>query len=186
MIKKSLLYFIAIVAFIGSCNTAPSATGRDGIKFKTPVEYNDYIISRQLKIVGLINQFATASNVNIDSANAVLQRSSVMAGEYLADVNGLTSYNGETTFKNAAVNSFAFYKRIFEQEYKELLAINAKGDGVDENDRERAIAITQAISAEEAELDKRFINAQKDFAQKNKLELDGSEATQKRLQEAQD
>ena len=181
--KRSLFYFITFVWFVAACNTPPPATGRDGIKFKTPVEYNDYIISRQLKIVALIDQFANASNVSIDSANAVLERSGTAASSYLEDVKGLTSYNGDTAFKNAAVNSFSFYKRIFEQEYKELLDINAKEEKITQEDRDRAITITQAITAEEAELDKRFINAQKDFAQKNKLELDASIETQKRLQE---
>ena len=184
--KRRLLCFISVILLISACNTTPSATGRDGIKFKTPVEYNDYIISRQLKIVAFIDQFANASNINIDSANAILEKSSDAAENYLADVNGLTSFNGDTAFKNAAVNSFAFYKRIFEREYKELLDINAKGEKITQQDRDRAIAITQAISAEEAELDKRFINAQKDFAQKNKLELDSNLETQKQLQESQD
>lgn len=184
--KRSLFYSLAFIWIVSACNTTPAATGRDGIKFKTPVAYNDYIITRQQKVVALIDQFANASNVSLDSANAVLERNSVAANEYLTDVNGLTSFNGDTAFKNAAVNSFAFYKRIFEQEYKELLAINAKGESITQNDRERAMTITQAITTEEAELDKRFINAQKDFAQKNKLELDAGATTQKQVPESQD
>jgi hypothetical protein len=170
--RKNLLFFFAILLVVVSCNTAPNATGRNGAIFKTPAEYNDYIISRQLKIVGLIDQFAAASEVSTDSAQAVLQTSSNATSEYLADISAMSDFRGDTAFRNAAVNSFGFYKRIFDKEYRILLDINAKGENISDADVQQSQAISQALSVEEADLDKRFANAQRDFAQKNKLRLE--------------
>ncbi|ANE51109.1 hypothetical protein SY85_11955 [Flavisolibacter tropicus] len=157
-----------------ACNTAPKATGRNGIQFKTPTEYNDYIITRQQEVARLIDQFTAASAFDEDSAQAVLQKSSRITGEYLTDLSAMSDYKGDTAFRNAAVNNFTFYKRIFDNEYKTLLVINSKGNKVSAADAQRAIAITQSLTAEEAELDKHFTNAQHNFAQKNKLSLESA------------
>lgn len=173
--RQSLLSLFAILLIAAaSCNTGPDSTGRNGAIFKTAAEYNDYIISRQLEVVGFIDQFAAASAVSADSAQAVLQKNSRITGEYLADLSAMSDFRGDTAFRNAAINTFTFYKRIFDKEYKTLLDINAKGENASEEDVQRAQQITQALSAEEAELDKRFANAQRDFAKKNRLRLENT------------
>ena len=172
---------------IGACNTAPDSTGRNGAIFKTAAEYNDYIISRQMEVAGMIDQFTAASAVSADSAQAVLQKNSRVTGEYLADLSAMSDFKGDTIFRNAAVNSFTFYKRIFDQEYRTLLALDAKGENASEEDIQTIQQITQGVAAEEAELDKRFANAQRDFAQKNKLRLENvAPAASKEAPKAQD
>lgn len=172
--RTNLLALLAILWIAASCNTAPDSTGRNGAIFKTPADYNDYIISRQMEVVKLIDQFAAASGVSADSANAVLQKSSQLTGEYLADLSAMSDFKGDTAFRNAAVNSFTFYKRIFDQDYKTLLNINAKSDKASEQEIQLAQSITQALATEEAGLDKRFSDAQRSFAQKNKLRLENT------------
>ena len=172
--QRSILALFAILQIALSCNTAPDSTGRNGAIFKTAADYNDYIISRQMDIVSIIDQFAAASAVSTDSAQAVLQKNSRIAGEYLADLSAMSDFKGDTAFRNAAVNSFTFYKRIFDREYKTLLALNAKGANASKEDLQTIQQITKAVTAEEGELDKRFANAQRDFAQKNKLQLENT------------
>jgi hypothetical protein len=172
--RKNILPFLALLGIVIACNTSPTATGRNGIQFKTPAEYNDYIITRQQQVARLIDQFAAASAENTDSAQAVLEKSSRITGEYLTDLSAMSDFKGDTAFRNAAVNNFTFYKRIFDNEYKTLLAINSKGNKVSAADAQRAQVITQSLTTEEAALDKRFTSAQKDFAQKNKLSLEAT------------
>ena len=124
--------------------------------------------------------------MSTDSAQAVLQKSSRITGEYLTDLSAMSDFKGDTAFRNAAVNSFTFYKRIFDNEYKTLLAIDAKGNKASGADVQQAQGITQSLTAEEAELDKRFANAQRDFAQKNKLSLDAATPAVPNAQKAQD
>lgn len=170
--RRSLLVLITILSIVVSCNTAPESTGRNGVVFKSAAEYNDYIVSRQMEVLAMVDQFAAASATSADSAQTVLERSSRITGEYLADLSAMSDYKGDTAFRNAAVNSFTFYKRIFDNEYKALLDISAKGDSPSEADVQTIQQITQAVTAEEAVLDKRFASAQRDFAQKNKLQLE--------------
>ena len=63
MRNKMLSLLTILLMVVASCNTTPEASGRNGVQFKTPASYNDYIISRQLEVVGLIDQFASASGV---------------------------------------------------------------------------------------------------------------------------
>jgi hypothetical protein len=184
--RKNILPLLAILWIFIACNPSPNATGRNGILFKTPAAYNDYIITRQQEVARLIDQFAAASAVSTDSAQAVLQKSSRITGEYLTDLSAMSDFKGDTAFRNAAVNSFTFYKRIFDNEYKTLLAIDAKGNKASGADVQQAQGITQSLTAEEAELDKRFANAQRDFAQKNKLSLDAATPAVPNAQKAQD
>jgi hypothetical protein len=170
--RNQLLSLLTLFWVIAACNAEPTATGRNGITFKTPADYNDYIIVRQQEVARLIDQFAGASDLNADSARAILQKSSRITGEYLNDLSAMSGFKGDTAFRNAAVKSFTFYKRIFDNEYNELLNINAKGEKASQADQQRAQAISQSLSKEEAELDNRFVSAQREFAQKNKLNIE--------------
>lgn len=172
--RKRFLTLFTLLLIMASCNTAPDSTGRNGAIFKTAAAYNDYIVTRQMDVLAMVDQFAAASAVSVDSAQTVLQRNSRVTGDYLADLSAMSGFKGDTAFRNAAVNSFTFYKRIFDKEYKTLLAITAKGGQPSAADARTIQQITQSISAEEAELDRRFSAAQHAFAQKNKLQLEGT------------
>jgi hypothetical protein len=41
----------------------------------------------------------------------------------IIDVNGMPPYKTDSSFRNAAIASFTFYKRIFGNEYKQIINI---------------------------------------------------------------
>ena len=163
--KKLVLMLVVAVGFI-ACNSPEK--GENGVTYKTPVEYNDYIIGKQTILLEKIMKFADVAKVDLDSANNLLDKYAVEAADMIKDIKGMPGFRKDTAFRNAAVNSFTFYKKAFTSYYKDIIRIRkeAADDADDQLDK-----VLAKLTEEEERVDKAFHNAQQNFATKNKMKL---------------
>jgi hypothetical protein len=166
--RIDILFFLVVATCLYSCEISV-AKGRNGASFKNAIEYNDYIVGRQQKVARFIDHFVRASSVSSDSALVVLDKSAQETDGFLKDIAAMSDFKGDSAFRNAAVQTFTFYKRILSEDYKKLMQINTNGEEASEMDGVNTIS--DNLTVEEAELDKRFQNAQSDFALKNNMRL---------------
>lgn len=162
----SIILLTAI--FFASCKELPK--GANGIVYKNPAEYNDYIIDRQSTVIKNIMAFSRTAKTNLDSAKSLLSKYEIETDSLIVDLKGMPDYKGDSTLRNAAVNLFGFYKTIFGRAYKEMIDIRLSG-----GDETAIQTIVERISREQEGLDKSFQNAQKAFVKKNKMELKENE-----------
>jgi len=80
-------------------------------------------------------------------------------------------YKSDSSFRNAAINSFLFYKKIFNNEYKRIIDIRRNEDDKTEEGITELNDIIDQMRREEEKFDKAFHNAQETFAKKNHLRL---------------
>ena len=149
-----------------ACNSPEK--GENGVTYKTPVEYNDYIIGKQTILLEKIMKFADAAKVDLDSADKLLDKYALEATDVLKDIQGMPGFRKDTTFRQAAVNSFTFYKKAFTNYYKDIVRI--RKEAADDADAQ-IDKVLEKLTVEEERVDKAFHNAQKDFATKNKMKL---------------
>lgn len=177
--KKSLPFLVFILVLI-ACNKP--VKGPNGVTYKTAVAYNDYIVGRQSTLIKNVLKFGEAAQVNLDSAEALLNKYVPETEKMISELKGMPAWKGDTALRNAAVKSFTFYKRVFDQDYRRILEIRKNENATDEDIVEMN-DIVDKISKEEEKFDKTFRNAQKDFAQKNKMKLIENDL-QKKIDEA--
>jgi len=145
--------------------------GPNGVVYKNAVEYNDYIIGRQTLIIKKVMDFIKVSETDLDSARNMLTVYSGDLDGIISEIKGMPAWKGDTTLRDAAINSFRFYKKIFDKDYKRLIDIRKSGAAETEEGVTEMNTIVEDITKEEDALDKDFHNAQKDFATKNKMKL---------------
>src|SRR6202007_317274 len=106
---------------------------------------------------------------DLDSADRMLDQMVIRIDTMLIDLRGMPPYRGDSAFRDAAINSFGFYKRAFGDDYKQLISIqkNKSDTGAEANAEMQRIV--DHISREEEKLDKTFHNAQQSFAEKNHM-----------------
>lgn len=160
-------FFVFIVAFgFTACNSPEK--GENGEVYKTPMKYNDYIIERQNKILEKIIKFSNTAESDLDEADQLLNDYAIDASAMLKEIKGMPSYRKDTAFRQAAINTFKFYKQVFEVHYKDI--VRFRKENTDEAD-EQINNVVELLTKEEEKVDKAFHNAQKDFAKKNKMKL---------------
>jgi hypothetical protein len=174
---KYLLFVIIISATLLACNQP--VKGKNGQVYKSAVQYNDYIIGRQTTLIKNILDLSAIAQADLDSASKMLDRYVVETDSMIIDLSGMPPYKTDSSFRNAAIASFTFYKRIFGNEYKQIINIRKEGgdatsEGVTEMNR-----IVENISREEEKYDKAFHNAQKNFAEENHMKLGANEIQKK-------
>lgn len=177
--KKNLLLLAFLLVFI-ACNKP--VKGPNGITYKSAAAYNNYIVGRQSTLINKVLKFGEAAKVNLDSAEALLEKFIPETEIVITELKGMPSWKGDSAFRNAAVQSFTFYKRVFEEDYRRILAIR-KNENAGEDELNELNVIIDKISKEEEKFDKSFRNAQKDFAQKNNMKLQKNEL-QKKIDES--
>jgi hypothetical protein len=170
---KKLLFAAGILVLAISCNQP--VKGKNGVVYKSATDYNDFIVNRQTTIMKNVVEFVDASKTDLDSASALLDVYVADIDKMISEIREMPPYKGDSTLRDAAVNSFAFYKQIFSNEYKDLLRLRKSGEaetqeGVDEMNR-----IVDKITRDEEKYDKAFHNAQRDFAKKNNMRLKDNE-----------
>lgn len=168
MRNSFLFFFIGIILFT-SCKH--EVKGDNGVTYKSPVEYNDYIVNRQSNLMKKIMAFGQIAQNDLDSATALLDKYEGETDVMIKELKGMPVYKKDSALRNAAIRSFTFYKKVFSQDYRELIAIRKeKGDETEEGVA-KMNEIVERITKEEEKLDKAFHNAQRDFASKNKMKL---------------
>jgi hypothetical protein len=174
---KKLFLISCISLLLGGCKQ--SAKGPNGVTYKTPVAYNDFIVDRQSGLIKKVLEFGKVADISLDSAEGLLNTYIRDTEGMIRDIKGMPPYEGDSTLRDAAVGSFTFYKKIFDKEYREILSIRRKGEAMTPEDIERLNQIVENITKEEEQYDKRFRRAQDDFADKNKMRLKENEMQKK-------
>ena len=168
--KKYLLLLTSIVLLLVSCkNETPK--GANGVTYKSAVEYNDYIVARQTTLMKNIMKFISVAENDLDSAENMLDGYVKETGTMVNEIKGMPAFKGDSSLRDAAVNIFGFYKKIFDNDYRDFIHLRKEQDGTSQDIEDRIQAIVKKIEEEEKGFDARFQSAQKDFARKNKMKL---------------
>ena len=166
---KKIFFFLLMTVNVIACKQ--SVKGTNGVTYKSPVQYNDYIVGRQTTLMKNIVDFSKASEVNLDSAEKMLDSYVNETTNMIYEIKGMPPYKGDSSLRDAAVRTFSFYKKVFEDDYKQIIRLNIDGESNTEEGTEKMKRIVEDISKEEEKLDKAFHNAQSEFANKNNMKL---------------
>jgi hypothetical protein len=153
--------------------------GKNGLVYKSAIQYNDYIIDRQATVVKKMFDLKEVAETNLDSAGKMLDETISQLEGMIDDIKGMPAYKGDSLFRDAAIGSFAFYKKIFRNEYRKIINIRQNGGDTTEAGMMEIKEIVDQISREEEKYDKAFHNSQKDFADNNHMKLEKNEMQKK-------
>lgn len=81
------LAVLIIVSFI--CCNLGEVKGKNGIVYKNAWEYNDYIVSRQTKVVNYILDFVRTADTNLDAAEVLLDKGIIAINASINDIKGI-------------------------------------------------------------------------------------------------
>ena len=123
--------------------------------------------------------FSKAAGNNLDSAEKMLAKYSGETAKAVEEIKGMPAYKGDTSLREAAARSFSFYKDVFQNDYTRIIHIRKKGDEMTNEDIEEMKNIVAKLTRVEEGVDKSFHNAQKNFADKNKIKLIENEMQKK-------
>lgn len=171
MIQKfmNLLVFFLLLLFLNGCES------------KDPSVYNDAIITEQEMVtksmLQLMETFPSDSSELMEGAYLRLVEQVSMS---IDSIKSMGDFEGDTHFRDTAIELFEFYDKVIENEMREMLTILQKGkDNITPEDVERLTELQQQMSKEEQIHDLEFSNAQKEFADKFGLELTRGEIQDK-------
>lgn len=168
--KKYVLVLIALAGLLASCKQE-QPKGTNGITYKNAVEYNDYIVSRQSRLMKNIMSFVQVAQSDLDSAERMLDLYVRETGSMVTELKGMPAFKGDSTLRDAAVSIFGFYRKIFDKDYRDILHLRKEQDGTNPDIEEQIQRIVKNVEQEEKGFDERFQGAQKAFARKNKMKL---------------
>jgi hypothetical protein len=174
---KYVSIIIVLVCCIISCNQP--VKGRNGVTYKSAVQYNDYIVGRQSKLMQNILDFSKAAEINLDSAEKMLDKYAAEIASTIEEIKGMPAYKGDTSLREAAARTFGFYKNVFQNDYTRIIYIKKKGIEMTNEDMAEMKSIVNKITREEEGVDKSFHNAQRNFADKNHMKLMENEMQKK-------
>lgn len=174
-----LIPAILVILVFGmvACNQAPR--GKNGVVYKSAGQYNDYIVNRQAKHMQNVLYLIKAAEINLDSAEKMLDKFSDETGIFIEEIKGMPAYKGDSTLRNAGVAIFNFYKKVFQIEYRRIIEIRKKGNEMTNDDMEEMKDIVGRLSREEKDYDKSFHDTQENFADKNNIRLTENEMQKK-------
>lgn len=160
---KSKIFYLLISFFLLSCSS----------ERKEAVEYNDKIISEQNKIIEKTIDFTASLQIRnarmIDSFRLILIS---QIDQSIEEISKMDSFEGYDSLRLAALDLFNFYKRVYENEFKEMVQIITKDSlSITEDDIIRHNILTRKIKNEEISYDNNFQKAQQSFAKKYNLNI---------------
>lgn len=166
--KKILFVLLLGTGFI-ACKESPK--GANGVTYKSPVQYNDYIVGRQTTLMKNIVDFSKASQIDLDSAEKMLNGYIIETTTMIKEIKGMPPYKGDSSLRDAAIQTFGFYRQVFEDDYKQIIKLNKTGESITEEGATKVNNIVEDITRREEKLDKAFHNAQSEFARKHNMRL---------------
>lgn len=167
---KHFLAMLALAAILFSCKQE-QPKGANGVTYKNAVEYNDYIVSRQSRLMKNIMSFVQVAQSDLDSAERLLDVYVKETGNMVTELKGMPAFKGDSSLRDAAVSIFGFYRKIFDKDYRDILHLRKEQDGTNPDIEEQIQQIVKKVEEEEKGYDDRFQGAQKAFARKNKMKL---------------
>lgn len=166
---KKIFFILILSAGFIACKQ--SVKGTNGVTYKNPVQYNDFIVGRQTELMKKIVAFSEVAQTNPDSAFGMLKTYARETDVMIKEMKGMPPYGGDSSLRDAAIHSFTFYKKIFEDDYRRILEITKSGENQTEEGAAKANEIVEKLAREEEQFDKDFHNAQESFARKNNMKL---------------
>jgi hypothetical protein len=166
---KKLALVATVFTMLMSCNS--ETKGKNGVVYKSAVQYNQYIMENQKDVINVMIEFGKVIDQSLDSADQVLDRGIEKADDAMTNVSGMPPFRGDTAFRNAAINSFEFYKSVLSNEYRQIVNVRRKGENKTTEDFNFLQKLPDEIGKREEKLDREFHNAQKAFADRNHLTL---------------
>lgn len=164
---KSKIIYLLISFFLISCSS----------ERKEAIEYNDKIISEQNKIIekaiDFTSSFETRNYRKIDSIRLILL---LQIDKSIGEISKMQSFEGYDSLRLAALDLFNFYKKVYENEFKEITQIITKDSlEITEDDIIKHNILTRKIKNEEISYDNNFQKAQQSFAKKYHLNITRNE-----------
>lgn len=172
---KNLFLLASLLFVLAACNTQEKVKGANGETYGTAVQYNDYIVNRQVSLMKSVMQFAAVAQKDLDSAERLLDRFIIETSVMKKEIEGMPAWRGDSTLREAAIRTFGFYYRAFADDYKLILHLKMEQDGTNSEIENQINSIIQKITEEEKIVDARFQEAQKKFARDNKMKLQENE-----------
>lgn len=170
--KKIIFAFVIVTCFM-ACKS--SVKGSNGVTYKSPVDYNNYIVTRQTSLIKKVLSFTELAQRNLDSAQEVLSLYATQTNAMINEIKGMPPYKGDSSLRESALKSFSFYKKVFSDDYQRLIEIRKQGGDQTEEGAAEMDKIVEKLSKEEERLDKAFHTAQQNFAHRNKMKLEVNE-----------
>jgi hypothetical protein len=168
--KKTALLIIFLITAV--YNSALSQ------QFETPMDYNNYIVSQQEKIVNAILYF----NKHFKSADSILldnyAKTKAILKESWENVKMMPPYDSSTVLRDAAINLFEMYYNAMNIDYQEMVDFYIKKDFTKKT-QERVTFLLNSINEKEKQLDYLLVRAQSEFAQKYQLDVQKNPVQQK-------
>lgn len=174
---KKIIFTLVIVTGFIACKS--SVKGNNGVSYKSPVDYNNYIVTRQTSLIKKVLSFTELAQHNLDSAREVLSLYAGQTDAMIKEIQGMPPFRGDSSLRQSALKSFTFYKKVFNDDYQRLIEIRKQGGDQTEEGAAEMNGIVEKLSKEEEQLDKAFQNAQQNFAEKYKMKLEVNEMQKK-------
>ena len=153
-----------------SCNSKPTMT---------PVEYNDTIIKEQAKIIELMFDLVAKIETDLDGCEEVRLKTIVQCDSSIQFVSKMEPFDGDASMKNTALDLFNFYKKAYQNEYKEMIEILQLGDKITAEDMARMTSLNEELAKKETSFDSAFQGAQAAFAKKNNILIEDNKLQKK-------
>jgi hypothetical protein len=145
----------------------------------TPVEYNDTIIKEQAKIIELMFDLVAKIETDLDGCEAVRLKTIVQCDSSIQLVSKMEPFDGDASMRNTALDLFKFYKKAYENEYKEMIEILQLKDKITSDDMARMTSLNDELAKKETSLDSSFQGAQAAFAKKNNIIIEDNKLQKK-------
>lgn len=141
------------------------------------VKYNDELVAQQTKVFEKESALIEAISKNIpDKLDLLCADLSKQIDESTEAVKKMESFDGKTEMKDAAMKVFIAYKEVTDKEYKEMIKFAKTPDSLyTPEDDNKLIEVSKKIDDKLNKAVDEFVQLQKEFAEKYKFELSGSE-----------
>lgn len=143
------------------------------------VEFNNLVINEQQRISELAIKLVDTMRSDISKCKEIRLDIVKQCDESLAAIKKLKGFEGSERMKNAAIELFSFYKKIYSNEYKQMFDILDKGVDITEEDLAFIQKMEVDVTKQEEKLDKEFADAQQELATKFNFQMEENENQQK-------
>lgn len=138
--------------------------------FNTAVDYHNYILAEQEKVVSAVIEFSNHFNSNDSILLENYQNTKSNIKSALEDIRHMPPFESDSSFRDACIPLFELYYSAMDVEYREMVDLFIKKD-FSKKTQDRVTFLLNSINEREKKLDYRMKQAQADFAQKFNLDI---------------
>lgn len=160
---------LLLLSLLQACKEPLKA--KDGTIFKSPADYNEYIISRQTRVIRNIIELGKLIEQHPDTASLFLGKYARLTDSVISDLRGMPPFKTDSAFRDAAIRSFTFYRSLFNEHYPRLLKVRMQNGTNTEEGINEIREVMEKIKREEEQLDKELHRAQNNFADRFGMQM---------------